>query len=87
MLIAEGEDLYAKMQQHQPTMLHRQNLINLKEHEQHDKFWSEWVVNHFQFLERMLKEENMNFDTGYTAGELMLFAYIHQMYLVIHDIC
>ena len=88
MLIAEGEDLYVKMQQHQPTIyvaLGRTDKFK-GNMEQHNKFWSEWVVNHFQFLERMLKEKNINFtSTGYTAGELMLFAYIHQMHLVMPD--
>ena len=31
----------------------------------------------------MLKDDNVNFtSTGYTVGEIMLFSYMHQMYLI-----
>ena len=85
MLIAEGDELYAKLQQHQPTIyveLSRPDKFKGTP-EQHSKWWSDWVVNHFQFLERMLVDDNINFtSTGFTVGELMLFSYLHQMYLV-----
>ena len=85
MLVAEGEDLYAKMQQHQPTMyveLGRTDRFkgNL---DQHRTWWNEWLPNHLQFLEKMLTDDNVNFtSTGFTVGEIMLFAYIYQMDLV-----
>mmetsp|Transcript_16000 Transcript_16000/g.19855 ORF Transcript_16000/g.19855 Transcript_16000/m.19855 type:complete len:241 (+) Transcript_16000:148-870(+) len=84
MLIAEGEDLYSQCQKFQPTKfveLGRTDRFKANL-EMHKDWWNNWVPNHMKILEALLDGKDNFTSTGYTAGEILFFSYLHQLVLV-----
>ena len=79
MLLAEGEDLFALLNKHQPTMY-----ASLEKKPQADqtKLWGELVPGELGKLETLLGERKSFTSSGKTPGELYVFAVVHQIVLV-----
>lgn len=84
MLVAEGEDLYALMVKFQPTIMKKDK----SEDDVLVKFWVEDIPPHTKNLEKLIKSTSGDGFTssGTTTGEIYLFAVLHQMVLVSHDV-
>jgi len=84
MLVAEAEDLYAALQKYQPTLYVKLGQADRfkADLEGHKKYWTEWVPKQFALIETLFRGKPHFTSTGFTAGEIMLFAYLHQMDLV-----
>lgn len=84
MLIAEAEDLYTALQKYQPTLyvsLGRPDRFKA-DLEGHRFYWATWVPKQFKMVEALFRGKPHLTTTGFTAGELLLFSYVHQMVLV-----
>jgi glutathione S-transferase len=88
MLMAEGEDLYSGLQKNQTTVFVKEWGGSKATKEESQKWWSETAKAHIAHLEKLLgTTEGPAFTkAGTSAGEIYLFAMLHQMKLVKGDI-
>ena len=86
MLMAEGEDLYTAMQQYVPTIYRGFGENGKRGPAEYAGWWETSAPTHLAYLENLLSKSPSwpcRFSsTGQTAGELYLWAMLHQMVLV-----
>jgi glutathione S-transferase len=80
MLMAEGEDLWNVLGKFNPTVMASLEVKKVSQ-EDYEKLWAETVPGHLTKLEALVGEGKGFTASGLTAGELQLFAYLHQMKL------
>ena len=79
LLVFADDDLYRGMQRHQDT-INKKDKVPVAEM---NEWWSVVVPGHMARLEKLMMQNDDRFtSSGFTAGELVLFANLHQMKLV-----